>query len=137
LSIVLIVIVAFISGPLWGLKLDYEKGQQMQLIQIALPTFLSYLSSAVAYASVGNIFPEPDGERGRILRLICLGGLSIFFVGFTLSTVMFYMSADGTLKQGRLEYGQYTNLITMLLGILGVTTSAVTTFIFAARKPRG
>jgi hypothetical protein len=114
--------------------LDYAKGQQIQLIQIALPTFLSYLSMAVAYATVGNVFPEPKGERGRILRVICLGGLIIFVVGFSVATIIFYLSGTGQLRSGGLTFAQYSNVITIIMGVLGVTTSAVTTFIFAARK---
>ncbi len=134
LGIVLTMIVAILSGPFWGLRLDYEKGQQLQLIQIAIPTFLSYLTSAVAYASVGNVFSEPKGERGRILRIISIGGILIFIAGFLLSTALYYVSANGELHFGQLSFEQYTNLITLLLGVLGVTTSAVTTFIFAAKK---
>src|SRR4051812_10800697 len=92
LTIALVTIVAFVSGPVWGLPLDYAKGQQIQLIQIALPTFLSYLSMAVAYATVGNVFPEPGGERGRILRVVCLGGLIVFIAGFAVATTIFYLT---------------------------------------------
>ena len=76
------ILVLFLSGPIWGLRLDYEKGQQIQLIQIGIPTFLSYLSAAVTYATAGRDFPEPTGERGRILKVIAVGGLAIFGIGF-------------------------------------------------------
>jgi hypothetical protein len=134
LGTVLAMITAILSGPIWGLNLDYEKGEQIQLIQIAVPSFLSYLTSAVAYAAVGNGFPEPSGERGKILRAIATGGFLIFVVGFLVSTTIYYLSANDTLKHGKLHFDQYTNIVTLLLGVLGVTTSAVATFIFAAKK---
>lgn len=128
------VLIAFLTGPLWGLRLDYEKGQHLQLIQISLPTFLSYLASAVAYATVGDVFPEPRGERGRIVRAVALGGIILFWIGLFVSTSIYYFSANGKLISGRLEYSQYTQVITLLLGILAVTTSAVTTFLFSNKK---
>jgi hypothetical protein len=88
----------------------------------------------VAYAIAGNVFPEPRGERGRILRIVSFGGLAVFALGFTTATVMYYLSANGTVTYGRLGYDQYTNIVTMILGILALTTSGVTTYIFAAKK---
>lgn len=133
-AVVFCAIVAFLSGPLWGLRLDYEKGQQIQLLQILLPTFLSYLGAAVTYATVGSEFSEPIGERGRILRIITLAGVSFFLIGTILSTSVYYLSANGTLTYGRLEFNQYAAILTMLIGILSVTTSIISTYIFAARK---
>jgi hypothetical protein len=132
--IVVITMAAFISGPLWGLRLDYEKGQQIQLLQIVTPTFISYLGAAVTYATVGSEFPEPGGERGKILRIVTLSGFVIFVVGFLISTTIYYLSANGTLKLGHMEYAQYSSILTLLLGTLSVTTSVVSTYIFAARK---
>lgn len=134
LAIVLAVLTVFASGPLWGLVLDYPRGQQIQLIQLVLPTFLSYLSSAVTYATVGAEFSEPEGERGKLLRTVCIGGLIIFVVAFFVSTLVYYLSANGTLQAGRLDFARYTNIITLLLSVLAVTTSAVTAVIFAAKK---
>lgn len=133
LVVLLIVISVFITGKLWGLPLDYDKGEHIQIIQIAIPPFLTYLSSAVAYATAGNVFPEPRGERGHILRAITVGGTSIFAVGFIMATVVFYTSGRGISTNG-LSYEQYSNVVTILLAILGATTSAVTAFIFAARN---
>jgi hypothetical protein len=70
LAIVFLTFVAFLSGPLWGLRLDYEKGQQFLLIQIIVPTFVSFLSSAGVHATSEKSFPEPRGQKGRILRAI-------------------------------------------------------------------
>ena len=95
-SIVLAVIVAFVSGPLWGLPLDYEKGQHLQLIQIAIPPFVAYLTAAIAYAKSRNSFPEPRGERGRILRIVCLGGIVIFALGFAIATYVFYETGNAS-----------------------------------------
>jgi hypothetical protein len=131
---VISIIVVFITGPVWGLRLDYERGQHIQLLQIATPTFLSYLSAAVAYASVGASFPEPRGERGQILRTVAVGGAAIFGIGFIVCTTVYYLSARGQLPNSALKFDQYTNLVTMLLGVLGATTSAVATFVFAAKK---
>jgi membrane protease YdiL (CAAX protease family) len=134
------ILVLFLSGPIWGLRLDYEKGQQIQLIQIGIPTFLSYLSAAVTYATAGRDFPEPTGERGRILKVIAVGGLAIFGIGFALATAIFYKSAEGSLPVGQLSFEQYSSVITLIIGLFGATTSAVATFIFAnpergRRKP--
>jgi MFS family permease len=131
--LVLALLVLFLAAPLWGLRLDTERGQQIQLIQIGIPIFLSYLASAVTYATVRAEFPEPTGERGKILRTITLGGFAIFVLGFIVSTLMFYQTANGTLPNA-LNFQQYTNVITILLGVLGVTTSAVSTFVFAAKQ---
>jgi hypothetical protein len=131
---VAIILVLFLSGPIWGLRLDYEKGQQIQLIQIGIPTFLSYLSAAVTYATAGRDFPEPTGERGRILKIITVGGLAIFGVGFALATLIFYKSAQGSLPSGRLSFEQYSSVITLIVGLLGATTSAVATYIFASAE---
>ena len=125
-------IALFIAAPLWDLRLDTEKGEQIQLIQIGIPIFVSYLSNAVTYATVGKDFPEPQGERGRILRTVTFGCFAIFIVGFAISTLMFYKTGHGTLPNA-LDYRQYTNVITILLGLLAGTTSAVSTFIFATK----
>ncbi len=137
LALVGMILVLYVSGPLWGLHLDYEKGQQIQLIQIATPTFLSYLSAAVTYATAGRDFPEPVGERGRILKTITIAGFAIFTIGFGLSTTIFFMSAAGRLSFGQLSFEQYTNLITLMIGLLGGTTSAVATYVFASVERRG
>jgi hypothetical protein len=128
---VAVILIVYLSGPIWGLRLDYEKGQQIQLIQIGLPTFLSYLSAAVTYATAGRDFPEPTGERGRILRIVTIGGLVIFGIAFALATAIFYKSAEGRLTSSNLSFEQYSAVITLILGLLGATTSAVATFIFA------
>jgi len=132
LFVVMALIVLFVAAPLWDLRLDTEKGEQIQLIQIGIPIFISYLSSAVTYATVGKEFPEPQGERGRILRTVTFGSFAIFIVGFSVSTVMFYKTGHGTLPNA-LDYRQYTNVITILLGLLAGTTSAVSTYIFATK----
>jgi hypothetical protein len=124
----------FVSGPLWGLRLDYEKGEQLQLIQIILPVFVSYLSAAVTYAIAGKTFPEPDGERGKILRVITVGSFVIFLITLGLATAIYYYSADGTLQHGRLEFDKYRSVITSALSLLAATTSAITTFLFMGRK---
>jgi hypothetical protein len=49
------VILAFWLGPEWGLRLDYEKGQHLQIIEIVAPVFVAYLSSAVTYALYGSV----------------------------------------------------------------------------------
>ncbi|EJN13120.1 hypothetical protein PMI42_03511 [Bradyrhizobium sp. YR681] len=134
LFFVLLILVAFLTGPLWGLRLDYEKGQQMQLIQLCLPVFLSYLAAAVSYATVGKTLPEPTGERGKILRLVTLGGFTIFLVGVTVSTLMYFATANGWLKNGGLDFEKYSLTLTLLLGFLGSTTSTVSTFIFSAKQ---
>jgi hypothetical protein len=131
------ILVLYLSGPLWGLRLDYEKGQQIQLIQIGIPTFLSYLSAAVTYATAGRDFPEPIGERGRILKTITVGGIIVFAIGFALATVVFYKSAEGSLPLGQLSFEQYTSLMTILIGLLGATTSAVAIYIFASAEKAG
>lgn len=130
LIVVLVSFVAFISGPLWGLRLDYEKGQQIQLIQIIIPTFISYLSTAIVYAGLGKAVPEPQGQRGQILRTINLGVLVIFAAGVIVATAMYYVSANGTLQYGRLNFERYSMIITMLLGLLAATTSAISAFLF-------
>lgn len=76
LIVVLASFVAFISGPLWGLRLDYEKGQQFQLIQIIIPTFVSYLSTAVV--DVVFAFRSAGCCRMRFQRLI----KKLIFMGF-------------------------------------------------------
>jgi hypothetical protein len=130
LLLVLALIVLFLSAPLWGLRLDTEKGQQIQLIQIGIPIFLSYLANAVTYATTRATLPEPTGESGKILRAITVGGFGIFIVGFLVSTLMFYETANGSLPNA-LGFPQYTNVITILLGVLAVTTSAVSAFVFS------
>jgi hypothetical protein len=127
---VLVIFAAFISGPLWGLRLDYEKGQQLELIRVIAPTFLSYLSSGVIYAMLGRETAEPKGERGKILRSISYGALVIFAVGFVVATAMYYFSANGTLQYGRLDFDTYSTIITMLLGVLAATTAAITAYLF-------
>jgi hypothetical protein len=129
-----VILILFLSGPIWGLRLDYEKGQQIQLIQIAIPTFLSYLSAAVTYATTGRDFPEPVGERGHILRIVTIGGLAIFTIGFGLATAIYYESSAGRLPSGRLSFEQYSGVITLMIGLLGATTSAVATFTFASAE---
>jgi hypothetical protein len=135
LFMVIALIALFIAAPLWGLPLDTEKGEQIQLIQISIPIFVSYLSSAVTYATVGINFPEPTGERGKILRTVTCGSFTIFSVGLIISTMMFYETGHGILPNA-LDFRQYTNVITILLGLLAATTSVVSTCVFAT-KPVG
>jgi uncharacterized membrane protein len=125
--------IAFITGPLWGLQLDYPKNQHVQLIQIAIPTFLSYLTAAVAYATTGRQFAEPGGERGKILRVVSFAGLLIFMMGFIAATSMYYFSANGMLTFGQMQFEQYSNIVTLLIGILSVTTTAVSAFIYSTQ----
>jgi hypothetical protein len=125
-------LVLFLISPVIGLPIDTEKGQQIQLIQIAIPTFISYLSAAVTYATVRAEFPEPTGERGKILRTIVVGSLAIFIIGFAVATIIFAEAGKGKIPNG-LNYQQYTIVITFLLGILGATTSAVSAFVFATK----
>jgi hypothetical protein len=121
----------YLSGPLWNLPLDYQKGQQLQLLQIAAPTFLSYLASAATYAISGQTFPEPEGERGAILRRIAAGGIALFLAGFVLATAVFFISGSGRMAVEVIDFKTYSNLITLLVGLLSVTTTAVASFVFA------
>jgi hypothetical protein len=125
-------LVLFLMSPVIGLPLDTEKGQHIQVMQIAIPTFISYLSAAVTYATVRTAFPEPSGERGKILRTIVTGSLTVFIVGFSIATIIFAEAGNGRIPNG-LNFQQYTVIITLLLGILGATTSSVSTFIFASK----
>lgn len=134
LIVVLASFVVFISGPIWGLRLDYEKGQQLQLIQIITPTFVSYLSTAVVYAAFSKAIPEPQGQRGQILRIVSVGVLCIFAAGIVVATAMYYFSANGALQYGRLNFERYSMIITMLLGLLAATTSAVAAFLFSVAR---
>src|SRR5450759_1767006 len=129
LVIVLCTFVAFISGPLWGLRLDYEKGQQLQLIQIIIPTFLSFLLSAVIHATSGGAFPEPRGQKGKILSAITIGSLAIFSIGTVVATVVYYFSANGAIEYGRLDFDKYSFTITLLLGVLAATMSGISAYI--------
>jgi hypothetical protein len=133
-AFVLLVLLAFLTGPLWGLRLDYEKGQQMQLIQLCVPVFLSYLASAVAYARGDSSLPEPKGERGQILKVLTVGGLGVFLIGMIVSTTIYFLTANGSLKQGGLDFARYSLTITLLLGILGATTSAVSIYVFSTKE---
>lgn len=120
----------FISGPFWGLGLDYQKGEHVHLLQIIAPVFISYLSAAVVYATSSKKIREPRGEKGRILRVISIFSISLFLVGLFLSTVLFYYSSLGRLQGVALSFSQYTNIITLLLSLLAGTTTTVVTFIF-------
>jgi hypothetical protein len=133
LGVVFVTLVALVAGPMWGLRIDYEKGQRLQLIQVIIPIFLTYLSTAIAYATLGRPFPEPQGERGRLLRLITAGAFIIFVVVMIVATVVYYESANGTLLYGRLDFDGYSTLIALMMGFLGITTSAISMFIFSAR----
>ena len=134
LGIVLITLVALMTGPVWGLRLDYEKGQRLQLIQVIIPVFLTYLSTAVTYVTSGKAFPEPRGERGKILRIITLGAFSVFIAVMIAATTMYYKSANGTLRYGQLDFDSYSTVLTLMMGFLGVTTSAISVFIFSAKR---
>lgn len=127
---VVVILTTFLTGPFWGLPLDYEKGQHLQLIQIVLPPFIAYLTAAVAFAKAGVSFAEPKGERGQMLRALCLGGLVVFAMCFALATYVFYATGRGLLASG-LSYGQYSAIITLILAVLGATTSAVSAIVFS------
>lgn len=130
---VLFILATFLTGPFWGLPLDYEKGQHLQLVQIALPPFIAYLTAAVAFARAGISLAEPKGERGRMLRLLCQGGLVVFVLGFALATCLFYATGRGLIVSG-LNYGQYSTVITLILAVLGATTSAVSAIVFSVGR---
>lgn len=126
-------IAAFLLGPLWGLRLDYEKGQQWQLIQTIVPLFASYVSAAVVYATTGKPTSEPRGQRGKILRVTAIGSSLLFVAGMLIATTMYYFSANGTLQHGQLDFDRYSTVITFLLGLLGATTSGITATIFSGK----
>lgn len=132
LFLILVAVVAFATGPVWGLRLDYEKGEQIQLIQIIIPTFLAYLSAAITYATARKTFREPRGERGHILRVITLGSMLIFVVGIIAATVVFHMSGSGKLANGAISFSQYSSIVSVLLGVLAATTTAISTYIFSS-----
>ena len=133
LFIVGLLIIVFLIGPFLDLPFDTEKGEHIQVMQIAIPTFISYLSAAVTYATVRTEFPEPVGERGKILRTITVGSLAIFMFGFAVATTIFYFSGRG-IRPNSMSYQQYTIVITFLLGILGATTSAISVYVFASMQ---
>lgn len=134
MAILFMVILAFLLGPLWGLRLDYEKGQQFQLIQMITPLFISYISTAVTYATLGRSFPEPRGQRGRILRAVTFGSFALFMIGMIAATGMYYVSARGYLLYGHLDFDHYNAAVTGLLAFLAAVTSAISTFIFAVER---
>lgn len=134
LGVVFATFVAVLTGPMWGLRLDYEKGQRLQLIQVIIPIFLTYLSTAIAYATIGKPFAEPRGERGRVLRVITAGAFMIFILVMIVATTVYYKSANGTLQYGRLDFDGYSSIMALLMGFLGITTSAVSMSIFSMRR---
>jgi hypothetical protein len=50
------------------------------------------------------------------------------------ATGMFYLSANGTLHYGRLDFDKYSYTITALLGILAAATSGITSFVFGIKR---
>jgi len=136
LFLILSAVVAFVTGPIWGFRLDYEKGEQIQLIQIIIPTFLAYLSAAITYATSRKTFREPGGERGRILRVITFGSILIFVFGVVAATVLFHLSGSGAIENGSISFSQYSSIISVLLGILAATTTAISTYVFSSDEDK-
>jgi hypothetical protein len=134
LIIIFLSLIGFMTGPIWGLRLDYEKGQQLQVIQIIIPTFLSYLAAAVVYVTKGASFVEPRGERGRILTIITIGVLAIFASGMITSIALYYFYANGTLRTSYFTFERLCQVMSILLGIMAATTTAVSTYLFTAKQ---
>lgn len=129
---VFLTICLFLLSPLFGLGLDHEKGEHLQVIQIIIPTFLGYLTAAVTYATSKASFREPRGEKGRILQIVTVGSVLVFFFGVLLATVVFGLSSqEGSTLPG-VSFSQYSSIVSILLGILSATTSAVSAFIFSS-----
>jgi hypothetical protein len=131
---VFVAVIGFLTGPLWGLRLDYEKGQQIQLIQMTIPTFLSYVALAVVYATKGKSLPEPRGQRQRILYVVTIGALIIFIAGMIASTALYYFYANGTFRASHFNFEKYTLMISLLLSVLAVTITTISTHLFDVKQ---
>ena len=116
-------------APAFGFPLPFPKN--LDVLQSAGPVFLGYLGASSHY-----IFRESAKEtfvRSKFLGPIVIGPLLIYLLLVSAVLVAFgYSNRVGAALGGGMSFDNLNRSLSIILGLLAVTTGVITSYLFAA-----
>jgi hypothetical protein len=133
-----LIIFLIMAQPL-GMQFDFGQNQNLRLIDVVLPTFIGYLTSAAHF-----LFNDQRGRDIRVqnedlLKIMIHGPFIIFAVAVI---CLFYAhqwsnqvqpSADPRIDH--MDFGTLSRYLSILLGLLAATVTIISANLFGAPPP--
>lgn len=136
LGITGVLIVFLILAQPLGMRFDYAQEQNLRLIDVVLPTFFGYLGAASHFIFNANRGREVDETNAGMLRLLVHGPFAIFIVAVASLFFAYYMShrplVSGEPRIDRMDFATLSRYLSILLGLLSVTVSVASSYLFGS-----
>lgn len=136
LALTLLLLLFFLIAPSLGYPLKYDKA--FQLLGTVVPVFTGYLGAAAHFIFRRKGHPEVQLGNERLLKLLTFGPLIVF----ALATVAILFSFGFSNRMAApMGIGMTVEVLgiglTMILGVLTISTSVLVSYLFAAERGRG
>lgn len=127
-----LIVFLILAQPL-GLRFDYGAQQNMQLIDVVLPTFFGYLGAASHFLFNANCGREIDEQNAGMLRIIIHGPFIVFIAA--VAALFYAHQVSLTPHDPRIEPMEFTTLswyLAVCLALLAATVGIISSYLFGA-----
>ena len=125
--------VFLLVSPVVGFPLRYPKN--LALLQIVSPVFLGYLGSAAHFIFQNPVPAVP--VQNKFLGFLVKGPLIIYVLAACSSFVAFgYSNRQGAPVGAGMSVDNLGTALSLSLGVLAITTSVLSSYLFVATKQR-
>lgn len=125
----------FLVAPALGYPLSFA--ESFQLLQLVFPVFVGYAGQAAYFLFANQALQPKPLSQPDLFTLILKGPLIVFLASFVvLCTVFGWVNRPGQAVVGTgMTPEQFSLALSVLLGLLTVTTNAVVSFLFG-KEPK-
>ena len=131
----LLIVVLILAQPL-GLRFDYGAQQNLQLIDIVLPTFFGYLGAASHFLFNANRGREIDAQNAAMLKVLIHGP----FVVFIAAVISLFIAHQTSLvprdvilpRVEPMEFTSFSRYLAVCLALLTATVGIISSYLFGA-----
>jgi hypothetical protein len=126
------VFIFFLLGPAIGFPLTFA--QSLRILEVILPVFLGYLGSAASFAFRSTSDTDDVVFRKNatsLIGLLIVGPLVVYFVSIISIVLAFGITnRPGAAAGSGITFDQLTAGISVILGLLAVTTNVAVGYLF-------
>ncbi|MBR0799072.1 hypothetical protein JQ615_27160 [Bradyrhizobium jicamae] len=130
-----LIVFLILAQPL-GMRFDYGKQENLQLIDIVLPTFFGYLGAASHFLFNANRGREIDDQNVTMLRIMIHGP----FIIFILAVASLFYAHNVSLRpllatEPRIDPMEFTDLsryLSVCLALLAATVGIISSYLFGS-----
>jgi hypothetical protein len=136
LSITGVLFVFFVLSQAFGIRFDYEQGEQLRLVDIVVPVFFGYLGAASHFVFNANRGREVSSDNTLMLRILVHGPFILFIVFTVALMTAFQLSRlplppDAPL-QPSMSINDLSRWISISLALLSCTVSILASYLFGS-----